>query len=278
MIVCAGEVVWDEFPRGRILGGAPVNVAFHLAVLGLPVAVITAVGADGLGRETRERIAALGLPLAGVQENRLPTGRVRITFGENGEPDFDIVAPAAWDEIDSAPAMAVAGDNFNLVFGTLGQRASVSRGTIRELAVAAGVCFYDVNLRPPFTTFDLVRDSLALADIVKLNRGELLDLGAELDLGRREEGIASSLINRYKLVALIVTCDKDGAWLAVGEKIFRVPGKEVKSVDPVGAGDAFFAAFIEGYVNGRDWQDCLDMANDRGAMVAALPGATPVLE
>jgi len=276
-VVCIGEVVWDEFPERRVLGGDPVNVAYHLAALGLEVGVITAVGTDDLGRETMARLAALGLPLAGVQENHLPTGRVRISFSDSGEPDFDIVAPAAWDEIKIGPAKRIAGEGYSLVFGTLAQRAETSRETIRDLARAASVCLYDINLRPPFTTIDLVRDSLPLADIVKLNRAELLELGRTLDLGREEEDIARHLLSRYKLVAVIVTCDKDGAWLMTDAATFRVVGEEIEVADPVGAGDAFFAAFIEAYRNGRAWQECLKAANRRGGLVASLPGATPEL-
>ncbi|MDH3393027.1 MAG: PfkB family carbohydrate kinase, partial [Desulfobulbaceae bacterium] len=152
-IVTVGEVVWDVFPDRRVLGGAPVNVAYHLHSLGIDVSVITRIGCDPLAEETLKHLGDLGLPLEGVQRDAtLPTGRVNVTISDN-EPSFDIVAPAAWDAIDYAPAGDLLGDQpFSLVFGTLAQRDLRSREAICRLRQQAVARFYDVNLRPPFTT------------------------------------------------------------------------------------------------------------------------------
>ena len=50
-IICFGEALWDCLPRGRFLGGAPCNVAYHLRRLGAKPSVVTAVGDDALGEE-----------------------------------------------------------------------------------------------------------------------------------------------------------------------------------------------------------------------------------
>jgi fructokinase len=46
-----GEILWDCLPSGRHAGGAPFNVAAHLAQLGASVSLISAVGRDPLGDE-----------------------------------------------------------------------------------------------------------------------------------------------------------------------------------------------------------------------------------
>ena len=256
-----------------MLGGAPVNVACHLAALGVDAAVVTAVGDDELGRETVARLRALGLDPAGIQRNDLPTGRVVVTLGE--EVSYDIVAPAAWDDIRLDAAGRFARGDFRLVFGTLAQRSPESRATVRALAQEASFTYYDVNLRPPHTPVERVRECLPLAGVVKLNRAELEHIGRETGLAGTPEELARSLLARYNLKALVVTCDREGAWLAAADGLFTSPGIAVESADPVGAGDAFFAAFIEAHINGRGWQECLDRANRRGALVASLPGAVP---
>ena len=118
MIVSVGEVVWDLFPNRQVLGGAPVNVAYHLACLKVPVQVITRIGNDAIAQQTINKFEALGIPLDGVQrDDELPTGIVNITIGENHEPNFDIVAPAAWDNISAADALALVADqSFSLVY------------------------------------------------------------------------------------------------------------------------------------------------------------------
>lgn len=278
MIVSVGEVVWDIFPDRRVLGGAPVNVAYHLRSLGMEVAVVTRVGSDPLAAETLARLAGLGLPLAGVQRDpSLPTGQVRVAIGPDHEPSFDIVAPAAWDAIAAEPAMALVGSApFFLVFGTLAQRDPRSRAAIQSLSARAAARFYDVNLRPPFTGPELVLPSLAAADLVKMNGEELLRIGRWAGAsGQDKKMVAQQLLKQYNIAVLAVTEGAGGAWLASADGCCEHPGFPVTVVDTVGAGDAFFAALIEGYLCGRSWPECLARANRRGSYVAGQPGATP---
>ncbi|MGV1098312.1 carbohydrate kinase family protein [Thiovibrio sp. JS02] len=280
MIVSVGEVVWDLFSDRRVLGGAPMNVAYHLQALGAEVEIVTRVGRDPLGRQTREALAGLNLPLAGVQEDAdLATGQVLVTVDADNEPQFEIVAPAAWDNLSLAPALRlVAGQDFSLVFGTLAQRAAPSRGVIRALAAKAAFRFYDVNLRPPFTTPELVLASLAEADLVKMNERELFIVGGWLQIKKQDKkSIAQEIWTRYDLTALAVTAGSGGAWVVAEDGCFQAEAAPVKVIDTVGAGDAFFAALIHGYLRQRPWPEILDLANRRGGYVASRPGATPAM-
>ncbi len=278
IIVSIGEVVWDIFPDQTVLGGAPVNVAYHLQLLGHSVLPISRVGNDELGNETKQKVAELGLPLTGIQvDPQLATGRVNVSFGDNNEPSFDIVAPSSWDSIDLDHAREAIGNvTFQMVFGTLGQRDSRSRATIRALWDMASFRFYDVNLRPPFTTRELVEDSLAVADVVKVNEHELAQLAAWAEIEFSDEKKAAlELMNLYNCSAFLVTEGAAGAWLATEEGIFSHPGFPTKVADTVGAGDAFFAAFIDCFIKKKTWQECLENANKRGSYVASQQGATP---
>jgi fructokinase len=44
-----GEVLWDQLPKGDVLGGAPANVAYHAGQLGVESYIISAVGKDKPG-------------------------------------------------------------------------------------------------------------------------------------------------------------------------------------------------------------------------------------
>ena len=278
LVVTVGEVVWDVFPDRRVLGGAPVNVAYHLGTLGGEVAVITRIGQDDLAEETLQCLAGLGLPLDGVQrDGSLPTGRVNVTISAAREPSFEIVAPAAWDAIEYGPAdKFLCGKSYSLVFGTLAQRDPRSRETISLLRQRAAARFYDVNLRPPFTTPELVLSSLAGADLVKMNGDELLEIGRwaaiETDVKKM---VAQQLLKKYNVAVLAVTEGESGAWLMTGDQCYEHPGFPVQVADTVGAGDAFFATLIDGYLQARPWPECLERANRRGSYVAGQHGATP---
>jgi len=261
-----------------VLGGAPVNVAYHLRCLGIDVKVITKVGDDALGATTVDRLKSLGLPLGGVQkDSRLPTGRVNVTVDKHNEPHFEIVAPAAWDNIGVEEALAVIGERpFSMVFGTLAQREERTRQTIHALWEKAEARFYDVNLRPPFTTSKLVLESLKAADLVKMNGDELTTIAAWAGIEEKDrKEAARALLRQYDVKAVAVTEGKGGAWLISGDEYYCHPGYSVTVADTVGAGDAFFAALIEGFVTDVGWSDCLARANKRGSYVASQKGATP---
>ncbi|MBU0729306.1 MAG: carbohydrate kinase [Proteobacteria bacterium] len=278
MIIAVGEVVWDMFPDGRkVLGGAPVNVAYHLHTLGVEIGIISRIGSDILGEATVEKFKALGLPLDGLQRGDLPTGEVQVTVDGNNEPHFEIIAPAAWDNLDEGLAMDFAGDSkFDLVFGTLAQRDSRSRNVIGKLRAKASRRFYDVNLRPPFTTPELVLDSLGQNDIAKVNGHELLKIAGWSGCGgESKKDSARNLLERFDIKVLVVTEGSRGAWLVTGDQYFEDSGVKVEISDTVGAGDSFFAALIEGYVKGVPWAESLARANKRGAYVASQNGATP---
>ncbi len=279
MIVSVGEVVWDIFPDKEVLGGAPINVAYHLSTLGLDVEIITRVGADSLGQTTKARLRDLGLSLSGVQvDKELPTGRVNITFDENNVHHFEIAVPAAWDNLDQQPALDLMQDgDVVLVYGTLAQRDPRSREVIKTLWQEAKTCFYDVNLRPPFTGRDLVEPSIAAADVVKMNDEELLVIADWLGIKTDDKkNVAEQLRARYDLAALVVTEGSKGAWV-MADQFFSDAGEPVTVADTVGAGDAFFAVLIEGYLAGRSWPENLKRANRRGAYVASQHGATPAM-
>ncbi len=278
MIIAIGEVVWDIFPDRETLGGAPINVARHLKDQGLETRIITRVGSDPLADKTLESLERLGFDLAWVQrDNKLATGTVKVTFGPDNEPGFEIVAPAAWDAIDADEAVsAVKETSFSLVFGTLAQRDPRSRAAIRALRDLAETRFYDVNLRPPFTTRELVLDSLAAADIVKVNADELAELAKWTTIEATDKTeVAGILRSRYNYQALVVTEGGAGSWLVAEQGCFFEPGRKIIVADTVGAGDAFFSAFIAGYLAGHDWAACLAAANERGAWVASSYGAMP---
>jgi fructokinase len=279
MIISVGEVVWDIFSEDKqVLGGAPINVAYHLTSLLPDVRIITRIGDDELGQTTIAKLLQLGLNVDGVQQDdNLPTGRVNVSVDANNEPHFDIVAPAAWDNLDLAEALKQINDqSFSLVYGTLAQRDPRSREVIMTLCRQAAKCFYDVNLRPPFTTKELVLDSMGQASLVKMNENELAQVADWLEIEPGDKkNIAQAICSRYDLDALAVTEGGKGAWLVSGDDYFADAGQPVQVADTVGAGDAFFAALIAGFLGGIPWPETLARANRRGGYVAGQHGATP---
>ncbi len=277
-VIAFGEIVWDIFPDKTVIGGAPLNVAYHLQAQKRESGIVSRVGEDELGKQTLRRVAELGVAVDGIQvDPQLPTGRVYVSFDENSEPGYEIVEPAAWDNIQAQelPQRLTPG-SFHLVYGTLAQRSEASCQTLELLFDRAVRKFYDVNLRPPFTTRDRVAHSLTCADLVKVNREELRQLNDWFLLQEGDDrAVARRLIEAFDLEVVAVTNSAKGAALISCDEHVEHPGFSVTQADPVGSGDAFFSALIHCYLEGQALPDCLIAANKLGSWVASQSGATP---
>jgi fructokinase len=276
-ILCVGEILWDALPDGLFLGGAPFNVACHLRALGEEVAFVSRVGNDVLGDEALRRLRAYGLDTDLMQvDESLPTGFVRVDLDSTGEPDYEIVEPAAWDAITISDALQQRAEQAAaLVFGSLAQRAGTSRQTIRVLCEADVLRVFDINLRPPYVDRKIVEYSLMSADVVKLNDHELQRLRSWFGLPSGAEAAMGELATTFSCSAVCVTWGGEGARLWNDGQFWSHSGYSAEVEDTVGAGDAFLAALLSGLLNDLSGATVLDRANQLGAYVASRSGALP---
>jgi fructokinase len=277
-VLCIGELLWDALPAGLFLGGAPFNVACHLRAAGAAVTMVTRVGADQLGDEARRRVARYGVSTDLLQvDPAFPTGFVRVSVADDGNAAYDILEPAAWDNLETTRTLldrAAAAQA--IVFGTLAQRSAVTRDTMRRVLDTRALKVLDVNLRPPYDDREIIRDSLRRADVVKLNEEEMQRLASWLDLRGNLHRSAAVLAETFGCRAVCVTRGRNGAALWREGQWSEHPGFEVEVRDTVGSGDAFLAVLLAGLLNGTEDEALLHHANLIGAYVATQHGAVPV--
>lgn len=278
-----GEALWDLLPQGAALGGAPLNFAHRLAALGTPAIPVSRLGRDDLGERARRAVAGLGLRTDLIQrDDHLPTGTVRVTLDADRQPDYLIVPGVAYDAIEWTPELAaLAGGAACVCFGTLAQRAPASRQTLARLLDAAprALKFCDINLRRGCYGAETVRSSIERADALKLNEQELATV-REL-MGLPPAGLAELAARLRRVGALryvLVTLGDRGA-LAVGpdDEIVYAPGRPVRLVDPLGAGDAFAAGFVHALLGGSGLRAACELGVALGALTAARAGATAAI-
>jgi fructokinase len=285
-----GEILWDCLPSGRHAGGAPFNVAVHLAQLGAEAAILSAVGEDALGDEIVQVAGAKGVETAYVErdKNGLPTGTVQVTLDSNSDAAYEIVQPVAWDEIRISPqALSAVYDARALVFGSLACRSPNNRELLRSLLTfKSAIRFFDVNLRPPFVDPQMVFAMARYADVLKLNDDELglLAAFAQNSPAHQRPVTEATLAQACEILSgatgtqrICVTRGVAGAafWEAGALITAAAPAVTVK--DTVGAGDAFMAGLIMGLTTGRETSEVLTAACRLGAYVASQHGATPLL-
>jgi fructokinase len=283
-VVGLGELLWDLLPSGKQIGGAPANFAYITNLLGDTGIPASRVGRDSLGDEALHRLAQLGLSPAAVQQDPIhPTGTVKVEIDSGGQPRFYISEPVAWDFLEwpsSWQELATEADA--VCFGSLAQRSAQSRATIRSFLQATrpeAVRIFDVNLRQSFYTAQVLAESMKLATVVKLNHEELPQimhlLGYE-NSGEKES--ARCLLSSHHLKLVCVTRGRGGSLLISPDECSEHPGFKVKVADTVGAGDAFTAALVHGYLRGSSLAQINETANRVGAWVASQPGATPAVK
>jgi len=277
-----GEVLADIFPDASVLGGAPYNVARHLRAFGLNPLLISRTGNDRLQQELLGDMARLGMDASGIQSDPLyPTGQVQVHM-QGSEHRFDILADQAYDHIHSGVThlitMALKPDV--VYFGTLVQRSTTSRLALDSFLNDAGSPrFLDINLRAPWYDKHIIRRSLLRADMLKLNDQELAILADLLRLpGKTAQEQVITLIQRFKLESVVVTCGMYGAWLINrDQEHFSAPGHPVGNgvADSVGAGDGFAAVYLLGTLLNWPADILLARANQFAAAICRIRGAAP---
>lgn len=291
LVVGIGEALFDCFPDGRkVLGGAPLNVAFHADQLLKPAGgngvVVSRVGGDEAGREIVGRVAGWGSGSLLQTDPDHPTGTV-VVRPRGDEVDYEIVREVAWDYLSWSPELEDLSRRCHAVsFGTLAQRSPVSGETIRRFVEQArtAVRLFDVNLRQNFYSRAILESSCSLANLVKCNSDELPSIyrtffEAESGSPSPPEQ-AERLRSRFELDAWIVTRGKDGTQAMTRSGTFDaepVGFPSLPDADPVGAGDGCTAAILVGLLLKKPWEEILALANRVGAWVASQPGATPKL-
>lgn len=272
-VVAFGETLWDLLPTGPVLGGAPCNFAYRVNSLGDRGLVVTRLGRDDLGKKAFEQLTSLGMDTSGVQwDDARPTGTVPVRIDAQGVPDFTIVKDVAYDYIQPVDLKADA-----ICFGTLVQRSPASRRALRRLLDSSrdAVKLLDINLRKECFTKETVEASLERADILKLNDCEAFVLRKMFALrGKRLVGLAREIRRRWSLDACVMTLGGKGAIGVTSDEEVELGGWKVDVADTIGSGDAFSAAFLHGWLNGRSLYDCCFFGNALGAMVARTKGAT----
>ncbi|HUF09367.1 MAG TPA: carbohydrate kinase [Rhodothermales bacterium] len=277
LIVGLGEVLWDIFADERRLGGAPANVAYHAAVLGSESVVASRVGDDDLGADLTVQLSGKGVDTARIQtDTSHPTGTVEVSFVE-GDPRYEIVRDVAWDFLEwTADWENLAGNCSAVCFSTLAQRSPASRATIeRFLDATAPDCLrvLDVNLRPPFVNGDILRSSIERANVVKYNHQERLYLERLF----WKDNIERWLCHEAGVDVVCMTRGAAGCDLFTRDSRASVDARKIETSggDPVGAGDAFSAALIDGLLKRLALQDVARRANHYAGMVAARRGGMP---
>ncbi|WP_443042784.1 sugar kinase [Streptomyces sp. NBC_00344] len=267
------------------VAGAESNVAIGLARLGHPVRWAGAVGTDEAGELVLRTLRAEGVDVSGaVRDEGAPTG---LLLFEPRLPDVTRVhyyrAGSAGSRVsadDVARSFRAQGESPRVLHLTgitpaLSPQARSAAERALELAAEHGVLVsLDVNFRSRLWSAQqaasVMRDWAPRADVLIASDDELplcLPDGAPDDPAMRAKTLLDAGTGE-----VVVKLGPAGAtaYTAAGE--LHCAARPVRSVDPVGAGDAFVAGYLSALLDGADTAGRLDRAVTTGAFAVATPG------
>jgi len=301
-VLVVGEALVDCFPDRQVIGGAPFNVARNLAAFGVAPLMLTRIGRDAIGDALAAEFDRHAMSRAALQvDAALPSGQVRVHMAADGSHRFEIPAGQAWDALDAAAAVAAvhAARPRLACFGTLAQRtpaaAAAVQAAVRAAAGAGARCVLDLNLRDGHDNRALAEASLPLADVLKVNDDELLQLLQWFVPGGPAASLADSLaaspaaatgtpafdaavqalMGRFHIGRLVLTLGAAGhaVYDHPAGLVLRGPAAATVLQDTVGAGDAFLSVVLLGELRGWPLAATLQGASAFAAAVCGMAGA-----
>jgi sugar/nucleoside kinase (ribokinase family) len=255
-------------------GGSAANQAVWLARFGVRTDFVGRVAeADRAAQEAIFRDAGVNPFLSG--DDALPTGRLVAIVDDTGERSF-LTDRGANDglSIDDIPLERLAGAAL-IHLSAYTFVAERPRAAAREVIACARARSIPVSVDPASTAFLLeigaarFLEWIAGASIIFPNAAEAAVLTGLADDDAQTEALAGL----FPLV--VVKRGAAGAEVAAGGARWRRPADPTAAIDSTGAGDAFVAGFLSGWLGGAEHQDSLARAVAAGGLATQAVGGRP---
>nr|WP_229262141.1 carbohydrate kinase [Duganella guangzhouensis] len=256
----------------EVYGGVARNIAENLARLSLPVALLTALGDDGAGRNLQDHAEAAGIDTRGsLKLQDAATGTYTAILDDKGELVVALADMALYDRITpdfltsrlpqrAAAAMTVV--DLNLPADSIAALLDSARHDNVPLVIVA-------VSQPKMAR--LPQDLRGLRLLI-LNRGELETRAGRALPTEADVRAACHALREQGVQDVIVTCGSQGVYHTRDSELVWLAAHQVDVVDVTGAGDAFSAAVCWSLYQGSG---DLTLACRRGLKVAAMTLESP---
>jgi fructokinase len=277
-ILSFGEILWDVFEDTSKIGGATLNFSGHLAKLGVQAYIFSAIGKDSLCDKTLKELYKLNVNRKFVTVNpNFFTGKCKVTCNKDGQPSYELLSDTAFDNMNVTDEVIdeINANNFDaFYFGTLIQRSCKSREALKRILSEStfSEIFCDLNLRPDCYSSESIETCLKHCTILKISREEytnIIQFGFNdickddfIDEFDFYKAFSSNLASKYHIKIVIITLDKDGAFVynSLEDRGHLSIKPKNKALSTVGAGDSFCAVFLYNYLNHQPLSECISKA------------------
>ena len=298
-----GARLEDVSSFAKYLGGSSANIAFGVARLGLRAAMVSRVGDEQMGRFLTETLQREGCDTSQVQiDPQRLTALVLLGLKDRDTFPLLFYRENCADMALDAAAISedfIAGCRALLITGTHLSAPAVRAASTTALAYAHKhqvLRVLDIDYRP--VLWGLTKRGEGANRFVANTQvtAQLQTLLAQFDLliGTEEEfliagGIAGDLLASLRAVrsvsaaALVVKLGAAGCCFIPGaipqtlEAAETAQGERVEVMNVLGAGDAFAAGLMAGFLQGQGFQEAARLANACGAIVVSRHACAPAM-
>jgi sugar/nucleoside kinase (ribokinase family) len=253
------------------LGSSTALCAANLAALGLSVGIVGKVGDDTFGDFVINSLRECGIDTSRVMRDAsvqtgitvslaYPDDRAMVTFA-------GAMARLAAAEVDVDYLASARHVHMSSLFLQRDLQAGCA-DLLRQVKARGLTVSLDPSWDPAEVWDAGIGRLYGLVDLLFVNRDEAKALGSDQDWRRAAGRLAS------RVPLLVVKGGPEGASVIRGDEWQDHRGFSMEAVDPTGAGDAFNAGFLFGYLAGRPLADCATWANACGAMTVGQPGGS----
>ncbi len=264
------------------IAGAESNLAVGLAKLGHKVAWVSRLGDDEFGQYVRNMVRSEGVCTDYVRfDGENPTGLMfkETTHGETKVYYYRKHSAASAMEPGDLDEILFQGARILHLTGITPVLSESCRDTVcrcMDLAGQYGVKIsFDPNIRRKLWGDQdhgpMIRRFCGRSNYLLMG----LDEASVLYGQTQPEKLFETIFAGNDAAELVVLKDGgNGAWAADRKKQVFLAPFPCRCIDPIGAGDAFNAAFLSGVLEGRDMEDCGRMGAIAGAMATETDGDT----
>lgn len=292
----------DMSTFAKYLGGCPANIAVGASRLGLKVGILTRVGNDHMGRFVREMLAAEGVDVSQVKTD---DGRLTalVILGIRDRETFPLIfyrencadMAIEADDIDphyiaGATALVVTGTHFSTP-----KVDAASRAAMKAARAAGTKIVFDIDYRPVLWGLTgrgdgetrYIRSDTVSAHLQSIVPDCDLIVGTDEEIrvagGSDDTMKALRRLRTLTAATIVLKRGAEGATVFEGEipdqygEAIDCPGFPVEVFNVLGAGDAFMAGLLSGWLRGKNWTEAGRIANACGALVVARHGCAPAM-
>ena len=284
----------DMASFAKSVGGSPTNIAIGAARLDLRTGLVTRVGKEQFGSFILEQLAREGVETRGVVVDPERLTALAI-LGVRSDSEFPLLfyrdncADMALCEADIEPAYIGSAAALQ-ISGTHLTREGVRAASLKAVAAAKAAgrkVVFDIDYRPNLwglgghdSGAERYRESQAVTAVLRTVVGECdLIVGTEEEIhiagGSRDTREALRSLREVSAAVLVLKRGPMGCIVFDGmipddlEDGIKGPGFPVEVYNVLGAGDAFMAGFLRGWLRGEALATCCTWANACGAFAVS---------